>query len=70
MPDTVQDLRSTEDSIEADAQSVAELEREKADLDPMDPRVRTLSARVKETASNLNKKASAEQDLSERVQDR
>ena len=70
MPDPIQDLRSTEDAIDADAQSIAELEREKRNLDPNDSRVRTLSERVEQVASDLSRKASAEQDLSELVQDR
>ena len=68
MPDPTQDLRSTEDAISADAKSIAELEREKADLDPKDPRVRALSARVKQTAVDANTKASAEQELAEQIQ--
>jgi hypothetical protein len=67
MPDPIEDLRSTEDSIQQDAEAVLDMEREKSELDPTDPRVGELSERVKRRTIEMDAKATAEQDLSEEV---
>jgi hypothetical protein len=68
MPDPIEDLRSTEESILEDAETVLAMEREKSELDPKDPRVGELSDRIKDKTTELDAKATAEQDLSEEVQ--
>ncbi len=67
MPDPREDLRSTGESILRDAAQVMALEREKLKLDPADPRVDTLSARVERLAGGIEDKAKAEHVLSEEI---
>jgi hypothetical protein len=67
MPDPIEDLRSTEESIKEDATTVQSMEREKSGLDPRDPRVEELSDRIKDKTAELDAKAAAEQDLSSEV---
>jgi hypothetical protein len=62
------DLRATEASIQADAERVAELERQKAARDPADPVVVKLSAQVEKITAGLHDKAVAEHDLAREVQ--
>jgi hypothetical protein len=62
------DLRSTEQSILYDAQRVKELEGEKADMDPTDPRVGPLAERIERLATELQGKTAAERELIEEVQ--
>ena len=50
MADLEQDLRATEEDIVADSSRLAALEREKADLDPDDPRLTELSAEGEQLA--------------------
>jgi hypothetical protein len=70
MPDPREDLRSTEESILEDAESVLAMERDKSELDPTDPRVGELSDRIKRRTTELDAKAAAEQDLVEEVNGR
>jgi hypothetical protein len=63
------DLKSTEEAIEADADLVKRLEAEKTSLDPADPRVAALSQRIERLSTGLESKAGAERDLSEQIQD-
>lgn len=70
MPDPIEDLRSTEESILEDAESVLSMERDKSELDPTDPRVGELSDRIKRKTTELDAKAAAEQDLVEEVNGR
>jgi hypothetical protein len=63
MPDPIEDLRSTEESILEDADAVAAMERDKTELDPTDPRVVDLSDRIKRKTAELDDKAAAEQEL-------
>ena len=67
MPDPIEDLRSTEEAILEDAESVLAMERDKSELDPTDPRVGDLSDRIKRKTSELDAKAAAEQDLVDEV---
>jgi hypothetical protein len=67
MPDPIEDLRSTEESILEDAESVLAMERDKSELDPTDPRVGELSDRIKRKTTELDAKAAAEHDLVEEV---
>lgn len=67
MPDPNEDLRSTEESIHEDAETVQKMEREKSELDPTDPRVGELSDRIKDKTAELDDKAAAEQALSAQI---
>lgn len=67
MPDPREDLRSTEESIHEDAETVQQMEREKSELDPTDPRVGELSDRIKDKTAELDDKAAAEQALSAQI---
>jgi hypothetical protein len=67
MPDPIEDLRSTEESILEDAESVLTMERDKSELDPSDPRVGDLSDRIKRKTTELDAKAAAERDLVDEV---
>jgi hypothetical protein len=68
MPDPIEDLRSTEESIKQDAETLQVMEREKSELDPADPRVDELSDRIKQQTTELDAKASAEEELSAEIQ--
>jgi hypothetical protein len=67
MPDPIEDLRSTQESILEDAETVLAMEREKSELDPPDPRVGEISDRIKDKTTELNSKAAAEQELSAEI---
>ena len=67
MPDPIEDLRSTEESILGDVESVQAMERDKSELDPRDPRVDELSDRIKDKTAELDQKAAVEQELSAQV---
>ena len=67
MPDPIEDLRSTEESILQDAESVLAMERDKSELDPRDPHVGELSDRIKDKTAELDDKAAVEQELSAQV---
>jgi hypothetical protein len=60
----VQDLKATEDSIRTDAQRLADLESNKADLHPDDPRVEQLSVYALELAQRIEQQTRAELQLS------
>jgi hypothetical protein len=62
------DLKATEQSIQRDAKKIAELEEQKANLDPADPVVERISAQVQETAQALTDKSVAEQGLVDEIQ--
>ena len=63
-----QDLHATEESIRHDAEAVTEVEEEKESLDPTDPRMEQLSAKVERLAASLKDKARAERALVEEIQ--
>jgi hypothetical protein len=68
MPDPIEDLQSTEESIQEDAETVLAMERQKSELDPTDSRVGELSDRIKDKTTELDAKAAAEQELSAEIQ--
>jgi len=68
MPSPEEDLRSTIEAIHHDAEQVQDMEEEKANLDPSDPRVATLSEQVTRVATELKDKAMAERELVEETQ--
>jgi hypothetical protein len=63
MPDLEQDLHATEEAIVADSSRLAALEREKASLDPDDPRLTELSTEVERLARQIVPKTVAERDI-------
>jgi hypothetical protein len=63
------DFQATVEDIAQDARDLEEIEGRKAELDPADPRVRSLSARAEELAEQLHHKTLAEQDLAETAAD-
>jgi hypothetical protein len=65
MSDPRDDLRATQHSIRRDAERIKALEDEKGELDPSDPRVRSLSEQIERLAEGLRDKAAAETDLTE-----
>ena len=60
-----QDLRSTIDSIDEDATRLAEIERQKRQLEPDDPRMLTLSNHAVELAHRAERAAVSERQLVE-----
>jgi hypothetical protein len=60
---TEQDLRATEDSVQADAAELAAIEKKKSELDPGDPKVDRLSAEAVELADQVARKTRAQRDL-------
>lgn len=68
MPHPRDDLRSTAESIQRDAEQVKALEGEKISLDPEDPRVDHLSEQIERVITGMDGKAAAERELSEELQ--
>lgn len=62
------DLRATEQAIYHDAKSIAELEEQKAKLEPTDPKVEQISDQVQTIARSLTDKTAAEQELVDEIQ--
>ena len=67
MSDLEQDLRATAEDIAADSSRLAELEREKADLGPDDPRLTALSAEGERLARQILPKTVAERDITDEL---
>ncbi len=67
MPDAEEDLRSTSEAIQDDAELLRRLEAEKNALDPADPRVLELSTLIEELIATIATKARAETELSEEI---
>jgi hypothetical protein len=63
MPDRRTDLRATEESIIGDAERLKQLESQKAELDPGDPRVDLLSEQVERVVDGLTGKAAIQRRL-------
>ena len=68
MGDPKEDLRATSESIQHDAGKVDALEREKAALDPADPRVEVISKQVETVVDTMQDKAAAESALAGEIQ--
>lgn len=67
MSDLEQDLRATAEAIAADATRLAEIEREKADLEPDDPRLAELSSQGERLARQIVPKTVAERDITDEL---
>jgi hypothetical protein len=65
VPDLEGELRATAEDIEADAARLKEIEAEKRDLDPTDPRLAALSADAEALAKQLVPKTLAERELTD-----
>ena len=63
MADVEDDLRATGETIAADAQRLADVEREKATLEVDDPRMADLSAEAERLAQRIAPLTAAETDL-------
>jgi hypothetical protein len=61
------DLAATSDSLREDAREVVDIEEEKQDLDPGDPRLTTLSREAERLAGQVQQKSRIERDLAEKV---
>ena len=68
MPSPSDDLRSTIEAIRDDAEEIEDLEEKKAELDPGDPRMVTLSDQVERVATDLKDLTAAERELAEEAQ--
>ena len=63
MPDAADDLKATAADLAADAERLAQVEREKVNLDPADPRLKELAAEAETIAQELPIKAAAQSEL-------
>jgi hypothetical protein len=61
------DLAATSDSIRDDARQVVDLEEQKQDLEPGDPRLTTLSREAERLAGQVQQKTRIERDLADTV---
>jgi Skp family chaperone for outer membrane proteins len=62
MSDIRDDFRATVENVTQDAK---EIENEKAELDPADPRARSLSSQAEELADELHRKTLVQRDLTD-----
>jgi septal ring factor EnvC (AmiA/AmiB activator) len=62
------DLRATEQAIHHDAKTIAELEEQKAKLEPTDPQVEQISDEIQRIARSLTDKTVAEEQLVDEIQ--
>ena len=69
MPDPVDDLRATSESILSDAERLASLEERKQRLDPTDPQVVALSREIEALTERIRRKATAEREIAEELLD-
>jgi hypothetical protein len=63
----MEDLAATSESLRRDARQVVEIEEEKEDLDPGDPRLSSLSREAERIAGEVQQKSRVERDLAEKV---
>ena len=61
--DRREDLAATSESLQDDAERVVDIEHEKQDLDPADPRVDTLSREAEGLAGEIQQKSRIEREL-------
>ena len=67
MEDPGEDLRSTSESIQDDAEQLRRLEARKSELDPADPLVDELARQIENLVRRISDKLHAERDLSEEI---
>ena len=68
MPDEENDLRATAETVQNDAERLADLESLKRSLDPADPEVDRLSRRIEDIAHRLAHKTTAQRELGEQIE--
>ena len=68
MRDARDDLRSTAEALQEDANLLEALEKEKETLDADDPRMPELARRVEELLRRMTTKAAAERELVDEIQ--
>ena len=69
MSDIRDDFRSTTENVTEDAKDLQSIEREKAELDPADPRAQSLSARAEDQAEELHRKTQVQRDLADKAEE-
>ena len=62
-----EDLAATSESLQEDARRVAEIEDEKQDLDPEDPRLDELSSKAERIAGDIQHKSRVERALADQL---
>jgi hypothetical protein len=65
MSDMRDDFRSTVENVAEDAKEIETIEREKAELDPADPRTGKLSEQAEDLAEELHRKTLIERDITD-----
>ena len=65
MSDIRDDFRAAVENVTHDADEIAAIEREKAELDPANPRARSLSAQAEDLAEELHRKTLVQRDLAD-----
>jgi hypothetical protein len=65
MSDLRDDFRATIENVTQDARELEAIEREKAELDPADPRAGSLSRQAEDLAEELHRKTLVERDLAD-----
>ena len=68
MPEPVDDLRATSDSILSDTERLASLEERKQRLDPTDPELVALAMEIESLTERLRQKATVERELAQELQ--
>ena len=69
VPDAVDDLRATADSLLTDAERLARLEERKLGLDPTDPAAVELSREIEDLTEQIRREAIAEREIVEEIQE-
>lgn len=64
-----EDLKTTSAQVSATAEQLEDLETEKRDLEPHDPRVVEISDEVERLAASLRRQAAIEGELTRRIRD-
>ncbi len=67
MSDIDEDLKATRDDLIDEARRLEQIEREKASLEPTDPRIDSLSAEAEVIAARVLPKTRVERELTEEV---
>jgi hypothetical protein len=69
LPDAADDLKATAADLAADAERLAQVEREKVSLAPTDPRLKDLASEAESIAQELPIKAAAQTELIKELAD-